>query len=81
MNGAPLPSDTIRIIRTKLGMTQEEFAHELGITVGTVSRWENGRFRPSKLALSSLSSLLSRNGLSGCDPSPALTPVPRGVHL
>jgi DNA-binding transcriptional regulator YiaG len=31
-------------------MTQEEFAHTLGITVATVNRWENGHAKPSKLA-------------------------------
>jgi DNA-binding transcriptional regulator YiaG len=41
---------TIRYMRRQLGMTQEELAQALGITVGTVSRWEKGRFRPSRLA-------------------------------
>lgn len=40
----------IRYLRHQLGMTQEELAQSLGITVGTVSRWEKGRFRPSRLA-------------------------------
>jgi DNA-binding transcriptional regulator YiaG len=40
----------IRYLRQQLGMTQEELAQALGITVGTVSRWEKGRFRPSRLA-------------------------------
>jgi DNA-binding transcriptional regulator YiaG len=40
----------IRYLRRQLGMTQEELAQSLGITVGTVSRWEKGRFRPSRLA-------------------------------
>jgi len=40
----------IRYLRQQLGMTQEELAQGLGITVGTVSRWEKGRFRPSRLA-------------------------------
>ena len=40
----------IRYLRRKVGLTQEELAHALGITVGTVSRWEKGRFRPSRLA-------------------------------
>ena len=43
-------SGVIRVMRQQLGMTQEELAHALGITVGTVSRWEKGRFRPSRLA-------------------------------
>lgn len=52
--GAPAPeehlSGVIRYLRRQLGMTQEELAQSLGITVGTVSRWEKGRFRPSRLA-------------------------------
>jgi DNA-binding transcriptional regulator YiaG len=43
-------SAVIRYLRQQLGMTQEELAQALGITVGTVSRWEKGRFRPSRLA-------------------------------
>lgn len=43
-------SVTVRYLRQQLGMTQEELAQALGITVGTVSRWEKGRFRPSRLA-------------------------------
>jgi DNA-binding transcriptional regulator YiaG len=42
--------DAVRSLRRQLGMTQEELAQSLGITVGTVSRWEKGRFRPSRLA-------------------------------
>jgi putative transcriptional regulator len=45
-------SGVIRYLRRELGMTQEELAQALGITVGTVSRWEKGRFRPSRLARS-----------------------------
>jgi putative transcriptional regulator len=53
-NGVEQPpeslSGVIRYLRQQLGMTQEELAQALGITVGTVSRWEKGRFRPSRLA-------------------------------
>lgn len=52
--GSPAEVDAqggvIRYLRRKVGLTQEELAHALGITVGTVSRWEKGRFRPSRLA-------------------------------
>ncbi|MGH7786231.1 MAG: helix-turn-helix domain-containing protein [Candidatus Binatia bacterium] len=51
---APLAADplsaVIRGMRQQLHLTQEELAQALGITVGTVSRWEKGRFRPSRLA-------------------------------
>ena len=57
-------ADLVRALRRELKMTQEEFAHELGITVGTVNRWENGRFRPSKLARATLIHFAESHGLS-----------------
>jgi DNA-binding transcriptional regulator YiaG len=40
----------IKKIRLSLSLTQEEFAHRLGVTHGTVSRWETKRNIPSRLA-------------------------------
>jgi transcriptional regulator with XRE-family HTH domain len=40
----------IRGLRFKLGLTQEQFAAEVGVTFSTVNRWENGRGIPSPLA-------------------------------
>jgi putative transcriptional regulator len=57
-------SEFIRHLRQQLGMTQEEFAHSLGITVGTVNRWENGRFRPSKLARATILDFARRHGVA-----------------
>lgn len=37
-------------LRHSLNMTQEEFAHAIGVTVSTVNRWENGHVEPSRLA-------------------------------
>lgn len=56
-------SDFVRQLRHQLGMTQEEFAHALGITVGTVNRWENRRFRPSKLARATIVEFARRHGV------------------
>ena len=41
---------SIRDMRSRLSMTQEEFAHALGITVSTVNRWENGKREISRMA-------------------------------
>jgi putative transcriptional regulator len=40
----------IRQLREDLNMTQENFAHEIGVTFATVNRWENGRTTPNKVA-------------------------------
>jgi len=57
-------SEFVRAIRRELKLTQEELAHQLGITVGTVNRWENGRFRPSKLARAMILDFAKKHGLS-----------------
>jgi putative transcriptional regulator len=54
----------IRQLRQKLDMTQEEFAHSLGITVSTVNRWENCHSEPSKLARASIVGLAVKRGLA-----------------
>jgi len=54
----------IRELRVKLDMTQEEFAHALGITVSTVNRWENSHSEPSKLARASIVGLAEKRGVS-----------------
>jgi len=40
----------VRRLRTARRLTQEQLAHELGVTFGTVNSWESGRHRPSPLA-------------------------------
>ena len=46
-----MTSADLRSLRESLELTQEEFAHELGVTVSTVCRWENGHSGPSRLAV------------------------------
>jgi len=43
-------ADTIKRLRIKLGLTQEQFAAKVGVTFSSVNRWEAGRSRPSPLA-------------------------------
>ncbi len=47
----------ISILRRRLRMTQEEFAHAIGVTVSTVNRWENGHIEPSRLARKAIQGL------------------------
>ena len=43
--------ETIRELRAALGLTQEQFAAKVGVTVSTINRWENDKGKPSPLAL------------------------------
>lgn len=45
-------NDTIDIVelRQRSGLTREEFAVKLGVTLKTVADWETGKHSPSKLA-------------------------------
>ena len=44
----------IRRIRKRLGLSQNGFARRLGVARATVTRWENGTCRPSKLVTRAL---------------------------
>lgn len=43
-------ANNIKLVRLQLKMTQEDLAHELGVSYATVNRWENGSYNPSRLA-------------------------------
>jgi DNA-binding transcriptional regulator YiaG len=58
-------SQSIAELRRRLGMTQEEFAHAIGVTVSTVNRWENGHIKPSRLARKAMQGLAAEAALSG----------------
>jgi transcriptional regulator with XRE-family HTH domain len=57
----------IREIRKRTGLTQEKFAARLGVTFPTINRWENGRARPSPLAMQKIEELLRTMGSGGND--------------
>lgn len=39
----------VKEIRAKLGMTQTEFANELGVSRQSISNWERDNFKPTKV--------------------------------
>ncbi len=42
--------DLLIYIRKHAGLTQSQFAEELGLTFATINRWENGHAEPNRLA-------------------------------
>lgn len=57
--------DLIRDLRHQLGLTQEKFAAQLGVTFPTVNRWENKHAKPSPLALEKIEAMVKRLGEPG----------------
>jgi len=55
----------VRELRERTGLTQEKFAAKLGVTFPTINRWENGRAKPSPLALKQIEDLLRGLGERG----------------
>lgn len=58
----PEVAQFIRELRLLTGLTQEQFASSLGVTYPTISRWENGRAKPSPLAMQKLHDVLQQMG-------------------
>ncbi len=52
----------IKAIRIELGFTQEDLARKLGVTLSTVSKWEQGLFSPSRLAREKIDRLVKKEG-------------------
>ena len=66
MHGQEPPSDAghiVRAFRLRIGFTEQRLAHALGVSFTTVSRWENGHMKPSRLARQALAQLAAENGI------------------
>jgi putative transcriptional regulator len=44
----------VKRLRKRMGLTQEQFARELGVTFSTVNQWENGHRHPQPYLLKRL---------------------------
>ena len=53
-------ADKITELRSKLGMTEEQFAAKVGVTFSTVNRWESGKSKPSPLAMRQIEEHMER---------------------
>lgn len=56
-------AQTVKEIRIKLNMSQEQLARELHVSFATVNRWENGKNRPNMLAKKALYDFCKEKGL------------------
>ena len=60
-------SDFIKQVRITLNMTQTELANALDVSYATINRWENGRVKPSKLAIKSFLDFCENNFIDTSD--------------
>ncbi len=61
----PEASKLLREMRSHIGLTQEQLALNLGVTYSTTNRWENGRGKPSPLAVVKIEAMLEQMGARG----------------
>ncbi len=54
----------VRNLRGHLGLTQEQFAQQLGVSFSTVNVWENGRRAPMPFLRRRLLEMANEAGLS-----------------
>jgi transcriptional regulator with XRE-family HTH domain len=52
----------VKELRKALGLTQEQFAAKVGVSFSTVNRWENGKGKPSPLAMKRIENLQNEFG-------------------
>ena len=50
-------AEQIKQLRLRLGLTQEQFAHLVGMAFATINKWERGKTKPSPLAEKALKRL------------------------
>lgn len=54
-------SETVKFVRCKLSLTQQQLAEALSVNYTTINRWENGHSAPSKLAQKSFYDFCENN--------------------
>lgn len=62
-------SDTIKAMRSHIGLSQKELAQELGVRQQTVSDWENGVHPPTRSNVNSLNRVAEKSGFKYGDGS------------
>ena len=63
-------ADRVCALRQHLGLTQRQFADELGTEQQRISEWETGQHQPSRITATLLSMVAERSGFVYADASP-----------
>ena len=53
----------VKYVREKMGMSQEDLARAINVSFASINRWENGKNRPNKLALSVFTNFCEQQGI------------------
>ena len=56
--------DKLRYVREKLNISQEDLARALNVSFATVNRWENGKYKPIKMAQAAFNDFCVKHGIS-----------------
>jgi type I restriction enzyme M protein len=70
MTEAQAIAATLRAIRAKLNLTQEQLAERLGVSFATVNRWEGGTTVPQKAARETIAALAREAGVEPIEDAP-----------
>lgn len=57
-------SATVKMVREKMNISQEDLARALNVSFATINRWENGKTHPNKMAKQVFISFCEQNGIS-----------------
>jgi len=49
-----MTGEEIKALRLEMGLSQEAFAHVVGVSLQTIGRWESGNSKPNQLAIKTL---------------------------
>jgi transcriptional regulator with XRE-family HTH domain len=60
-------SKLIKILRDKLGLTQEQFAQKVGVTFSTINNWEKGTRTPHPFLFQRLLEMAEEAGLKNIE--------------
>ena len=64
-------SSTLRAIRAKLDLTQEQLAERLGVSFASVNRWEGGAATPQKASQEAIAALAAEAAVDGVEATTA----------